>query len=52
MKIDTTGPALSVQGSGAHPFNLAFLGFRNIDTFDTNILAEPFGIGFRRAMML
>jgi len=44
--------ALTVAGSGDQAFNLISKGILNIDTFDTNPLAEYFAFGIKRAMIL
>ncbi len=43
--------ALTVLSSGDHPFNLAFNGVKEIETFDTNLMTEHYALGLKRAMI-
>lgn len=52
ISANSTSKALSVAGSGDQVFNLIGQGILDIDTFDTNLLADYFAFGIKRALIL
>ena len=46
--ITNTNRALSIMASGDHPLNLACIGFKKIDTIDSNAFCEDYFYGIKK----
>ena len=52
LKMNNKERALCVLSSGDHLFNLLVDGYKEVDTYDINMLAEYTSLGLKRAMII